>query len=55
MLKDDSSDYITFPHLCKPLPMIFAPLNSQMCIRLCNEVFMQPYSVVVDGLFLLTV
>uniref|UniRef100_A0A0E9PHR5 Uncharacterized protein n=1 Tax=Anguilla anguilla TaxID=7936 RepID=A0A0E9PHR5_ANGAN len=36
-----------------------SPLNSQICIHLCNEAFMQPYyniplCVAVERLFLLT-
>lgn len=28
------------PHLCGPVPVLFAPLNSQKCIHLYNEAFM---------------
>ena len=29
--------YPVFPHFCRPVPMVFTPLNSLMCIGLYNE------------------
>uniref|UniRef100_A0A0E9VBD1 Uncharacterized protein n=1 Tax=Anguilla anguilla TaxID=7936 RepID=A0A0E9VBD1_ANGAN len=57
MMKDDFWPYHFFPHLCRPVPIVFAPLNSQMCIRLSNRGVYAPKTynniplhVVVNGL-----
>jgi len=64
MVNDDSSDYITFsPHLRGAVSIaVFARLNSQICIHVCDEGFMHSSPTVtslsiltVDRLFLLTV
>lgn len=52
LVKDNCSDsYHFIPHVCRPVPVVFTPLNSQMSIRLCNEGFMHcsPTNMDQDG------
>lgn len=49
MVKDDSYDHVTFFFPTSQLLVVFAPLNSQMCIHLCNEGLMHCTQTLLDS------
>lgn len=37
VMNDDSSDTTSPTCVSRPVPLVFAPLNSSVCIHLCNK------------------